>query len=134
MEDFPKYERICKENDIQSLFDQGTGFSCYPFRVVFLFRPVGDRPVTCRLLLSVSKKRFHHAVHRNRVKRLIREAWRKNKQELYDFCRQHTISLDVALVYTATVIHSYEEMLRKTSKAVKELIQHYEKTTIQTTD
>ena len=61
MEDFPKYERICKENDIQSLFDQGTGFSCYPYRVVYLFKPVDDKPVTCRLLLSVSKKRFHHA-------------------------------------------------------------------------
>ena len=134
MEDFPKYERICKENDIQSLFDQGTGFSCYPYRVVYLFRPVGERPVTCRLLLSVSKKRFHHAVKRNRVKRLIREAWRKNKTELYEFCQQHTISIDVALVYTATVIHPYEEMLRKTSKVVKELIQHHEKTTIQTTD
>lgn len=134
MEDFPKYERICKDNDIQSLFDQGTGFSCYPYRVVFLFRPIGERPVTCRLLLSVSKKRFHHAVKRNRVKRLIREAWRKNKTELYEFCQQHTISIDVALVYTATVIHPYEEMLRKTSKVVKELIQHYEKATIQTTD
>ena len=79
MEDFPKYERICKETEIQSLFKKGAGFSCYPYRVVYLFRPVGDKPVTCRLLLSVSKKRFHHAIKRNRVKRLIRESWRKNK-------------------------------------------------------
>ena len=134
MEDFPKNERICKDNDIQSLFNQGTGFSCYPFRVVYLFRSLDGRPVTCRLLLSVSKKRFHHAVKRNRVKRLIRESWRKNKGPLYEFCRQHTISVDVALVYTATVILPFEEMLRKTDKAVKELIHSYEKKTIQTTD
>lgn len=127
MEDFPKYERICKDNDIQSLFGKGTGFSCYPYRVVYLFRPIGDTPVTCRLLLSVSKKRFHHAFKRNRVKRLIRESWRKNKQELYNLCQRHTISLDVALVYMATVIHPYDEMLQKTSKVVKELIHRYEK-------
>lgn len=132
MEDFPKYERICKENDIQSLFDQGAGFSCYPYRVVYLFRPVGDLPPTCRLLVSVSKKRFHHAFKRNRVKRLIREAWRKNKEALYEICHRDTISVDVALIYNATVIHSYEEMFDKTAKAVKELVNRHEKA-IQTT-
>ena len=127
MEDFPKYERICKKNDIQSLFDQGTGFSCYPYRVVYLFRPTGEHPTTCRLLLSVSKKRFHHAFKRNRVKRLIRESWRKNKSPLYEICEQHTISVDVALIYTATVIHSYEEMYNKTAKVVTERIRRHEK-------
>lgn len=132
MEGFPKYERICKENDIQSLFEQGAGFSCYPYRVVFRFLPVGDKPATCRLLLSVSKKRFHHAFKRNRVKRLIREAWRKNKSPLCEICNRDTISLDVALIYQATVIHSYEEMVTKTAKAVNEVISRYEKE-IQTT-
>ena len=127
IEDFPKYEHICKENDIQSLFAKGAGFSCYPYRVVYLFKPVGDKPVTCRLLLSVSKKRFHHAFKRNRVKRLIRESWRKNKQAIYEICERDTISVDVALVYNATVIHSYEEMYRKTAKAVQELVNRYEK-------
>ena len=127
MQDFPKYERICKSNEIQSLFEKGAGFSCYPYRVVYLFRPVGDKPVTCRLLLSVSKKRFHHAFKRNRVKRLIRESWRKNKSKLYELCTRNTISVDVALVYNATVIHSYETMLEKTGKAVGELINRYEK-------
>ena len=124
-EGLPKYERICKENDIQALFDKGEGFSVYPFRVVFLFRRDESRPVTVRLLVSVSKKRFHHAFKRNRVKRLIRESWRRNKAPLYEICEKDNISLDVALVYTATVIHSYEEVLEKTHKAVNELIKKY---------
>ena len=128
MEDFPKYERICKEIENQSLFSKGDGFSCYPYRVVFLPRPVGDKPVTCRLLLSVSKKRFHHAFKRNLVKRLIRESWRKNKTKLYEVCSRDTISMDVALIYNATVIHSYAEMFDRTAQAVNELINRYEKT------
>ena len=127
MEVFPKYERICKENEIQSLFDKGAGFSCYPYRVVYLFRTPENKPPTCRLLLSVSKKRFHHAFKRNRVKRLIREAWRKNNSPLREICDRNTISLDVALIYNATVIHSYEEMFNKTAKAVRELVTRYEK-------
>ena len=124
-EGLPKYERICKENDIQALFDKGEGFSVYPFRVVFLFRHDESRPVTVRLLVSVSKKRFHHAFKRNHVKRLMRESWRRNKAPLYEICEKDNISLDVALVYTATVIHSYEEVLEKTHKAVNELIKKY---------
>jgi ribonuclease P protein component len=73
-EGLPKYERICKENDIQVLFDKGIGVSVYPYRVIYLFRHDESSPVTVRLLVSVSKKRFHHAVKRNRVKRLMREA------------------------------------------------------------
>ena len=127
-EGLPKYERICKENDIQALFDKGCGISVYPYRVIYLFRHDESRPVTCRLLVSVSKKRFHHAFKRNRVKRLIRESWRRNKAPLYEICEEDNISLDVALVYTATVIHSYEEMSAKTKKAVQEIIKKYKLT------
>ena len=127
-EGLPKYERICKENDIQALFDKGVGVSVYPYRVIYLFHHDESRPVTVRLLVSVSKKRFHHAIKRNRVKRLVREAWRKNKAELYEICQRDNISVDVALVYTATVIHSYEEMLEKTKKAVQEMVKKYSST------
>ena len=126
-EGLPKYERICKENDIKALFNKGVGVSVYPYRVIFLFRRDESCPMTVRMLVSVSKKRFHHAVKRNRVKRLMREAWRKNKAPLYEICKRDNISVDVALVYTATVIHSYEEMLKKTQKAVQEIVKDHEK-------
>ena len=125
-QDFPKHERICKENDIQALFSKGKGFSVYPFRVVVRFLPCTGGPVTVRLLASVSKKRFHHAFKRNRVKRLMRESWRKNKAPLYEICQRDNISADVALVYVATVIHSYEEMFKKTRKAVQEIVKKRE--------
>ena len=125
-EGLPKYERICKENDIKALFDRGVGLSVYPFRVIYMFHRDESHPVTVRLLVSVSKKRFHHAVNRNRVKRLMREAWRRNKAPLYEICEEDNISVDVALVYTATVIHSYEEMLKKAQKAVQEILKRYE--------
>jgi ribonuclease P protein component len=127
-EGLPKYERICKENDIQALFDKGRGVSVYPYRVVYLFRHDENHLVTVRVLVSVSKKRFHHAFKRNHVKRLMREAWRRNKAPLYEICQRDNISVDVALVYTATVIHSYEEMLAKTKKAVQEIVKNYSST------
>lgn len=124
-EGFPKYERICRENDIERLFAKGKGVSVYPFRVVYHCYKDESRPATCRLLISVSKKRFHHAFKRNRVKRLMRECWRRNKAALCEICQRDNISVDVALVYTATVIHSYNEMLNKTEKVIHELVKRY---------
>jgi len=125
-ETLQKYEILRKENDISTLFAKGKPLKAYPFRIVY--RVIRNTPVsTCRILISVSKKRFHHAFKRNRVKRLIREAWRKNKQPLYEFCQANNISIDIALIYTATLIHSYNEMMLKTNKLVKELIKKNEK-------
>ncbi len=110
----PKEQRLCKKKDIQMLFEKGKGFNFYPFRVVvYKHDSDNEQPPLPRFLVSVSKKRFHHAVKRNRVKRLVREAWRKNKSELIVKCDKHKVTFDLALVYTATIILSYEEIEKK---------------------
>ena len=57
-------------------------FSIFPIRVVYM--PVEQGEVPATILISVSKRRFKRAVKRNRVKRQIREVYRKNKQPLLD--------------------------------------------------
>ncbi len=81
---FGKEERIVSKKLIETLFDGSESLSAlaFPLRVVYMQteRKQGDEPV--RILISVPKKRFKHAVDRNRVKRQIREAYRQNKQLL----------------------------------------------------
>ena len=114
----PKEQRLYRKKAIQNLFEKGKGFSFYPFRVVtYPHKPVDEEPSVPRVVISVSKKRFHHAVKRNKVKRLIREAWRKNKSGIMLKCEVKNITFDFALVYTATVILSYQEIEKK----IKEL-------------
>ena len=120
--DLPKSQRIYKKTAIQSLFEEGKGFSLYPFRVVVhLYDAATPEESIPRILVSVSKKRFHHAVKRNRVKRLIRESWRKNKAELMKLCQENNKTLDVALVYNATVILKYSEIEVIMKKVVERL-------------
>lgn len=113
-EGLPKEQRLFKKKAIDQLFGKGKGFNFYPFRVVVFAHPSdNDEPSIPRFLVSVSKKRFHHAFKRNRIKRLVREAWRKNKSQLIVNCEKHKITFDFALVYTATTILSYEEIEKK---------------------
>lgn len=79
---FTKAERLCSKRVIDALFAGGNkSFAAYPLRVVCMPTEVaGSAPVS--ILVSVSKKHFRLAVHRNRVKRQIREAYRLNKDIL----------------------------------------------------
>ena len=83
---FRKWERIVSKKQIESLFEGGESQSlaAFPLRVVYQIteRHQGDAPV--QTLISVPKKRFKHAVDRNRVKRQVREAYRLHKQPLWE--------------------------------------------------
>jgi ribonuclease P protein component len=54
----------------------------FPLRVVYMTRERGRDEAPVQLLISVPKKHFKHAVDRNRVKRQIRESYRRNKEQL----------------------------------------------------
>ena len=83
---FRKQERIVSDLLIETLFEKGDSqtLAAYPLRAVFLQteRQQGHAPI--QILISVPKKRFKHAVDRNRVKRQVREAYRHHKQLISD--------------------------------------------------
>ena len=81
---FRKNERLCSLKLTETLFNGGGSHSmvAFPIRLVYTETapPDGNAPVS--LLISVPKKRFKHAVKRNRAKRQMREAYRLNKHIL----------------------------------------------------
>jgi ribonuclease P protein component len=75
---FKKEERLNKEKWIKELFEKGSSFHLYPFRVIYLPHPDPLYPVN-QVLISVSVRNFRKAVDRNLLKRRIREAYRLTK-------------------------------------------------------
>ena len=78
---FPKKEKLTSKIIIDRLFKDGQSKFKYPFRVLFLSDDAYSEPFP-QLVISVSKRNFKRAVDRNRIKRLIREAYRFQKEEL----------------------------------------------------
>lgn len=75
-----KEERICSKKLINELFTgNGRSMTAFPLRVVFMKRTIVNDQPRAAMLVSVPKRYFKHAVDRNRVKRQVREAFRRNK-------------------------------------------------------
>lgn len=94
-----KAERLNSKILIEKMFTGGScSFSIFPLRVVYM--PLEERrEAAVSILISVSKKRFKRAVKRNRVKRQIRESYRKNKHALCGLFNEKQQSLAVAFIY-----------------------------------
>ena len=97
---FQKQERIVSQKLIEELFGGGKSHSlaAFPLRVVYMQLERQDRQEPVEVLISVPKKRLHHAVDRNRAKRQIREAYRLQKQLLTEKMAQGQ-TVDIAFVW-----------------------------------
>lgn len=116
-----KAERLCGETTIAKLFEEGRSFVKYPLRVVY---KVEDESAAsgglARMMVSVPKKIFKRAVKRNRVKRLVREAFRLNKHTLDGFCAEQ--NLHIAFVYLDKQLPSQEQITRAVQAAFARIV------------
>jgi ribonuclease P protein component len=123
-----KKERLKSENDIKKVFRSKSRFITYPIRVNYdlWVRGEGDSPVN--VLIGCSKKGVKSAVNRNRVKRLIREVYRKNKSELYNYALANNKKLGLSLIYIGTDIPDMELVDLKINEVLTRLLSKLENT------
>ena len=120
---FHKSERLCSQILIKNLFAQGTVFTQYPFKIISQSTDCNTAsPI--QLIITVSKRNFKKAVDRNRIKRLIREAYRKNKIALYTALKTKKCLL--AIIYTSKQELTYQEIELKIILTLQRLIKQYE--------
>jgi len=75
MNTFPKQHKLCGQERITRLYKEGKRFTAWPMRVTWEKVPEGQTAVT-EVLVWAPKSLFKRAVKRNRLRRLMREAYR----------------------------------------------------------
>lgn len=107
---FLKAERLKSRKAIERLFSgKSPSFAQYPVRLIFReSEERGEVPV--RVTVSVPKRKFPKAVHRNRIRRQVREAWRLNKHRLYKKLPPGTPGFDFVLLYVAREPLPFEQI------------------------
>lgn len=121
-----KWQRLYGKKTIGSLFESGSFFFQFPFKIVYSFSPEAVQGANLRFLISVSVRNFKHATDRNKIKRQTREAWRKNKFSLEMQLFESKLHLNVALIFTSKIILTTSEVETKVTKIIERLKQHHE--------
>ena len=119
-----KEERLKSRKQIENLFDKGKNFVVNPFRIYFIVN--GERSIvnseSClQFGVGVSAKNFKKAVDRNRIKRLTREAWRLQKNEIRERTRETQRQLNVFFIYTGKELPDFATVKNKVAIVLKKL-------------
>ena len=126
---FPKAEHLCSRKLIERLYAEGRRLMAFHFSIQWAVEPALDVP--CQVLIVAPKRKLHHAVDRNRMRRLTRECYRLNKHRLLDILEQRGIRITLAFVYIHNELLTYNQLNHKFDKALTALtkdIVAYEKT------
>lgn len=113
-----KEEILRGEKNIQLLFKSKNSFFSFPFKV--LFQKIENTVEPNKVLFSVPKKIFKKAVDRNKIKRQIKEAYRKQKGS---FSSKNNNSFIFTLMYLHTDFVAYEELEKRMKIALTKLNQ-----------
>jgi ribonuclease P protein component len=107
-----KEERLCGKKSISLLLAEGNKYFLHPFSVKWIELTVAEIP-SIQLLVVVPKRYFKKAVDRNKVKRFIRESFRKNKEVLSALLKEKNKNMALMLLYNSRKIESYQEVESK---------------------
>jgi ribonuclease P protein component len=119
---FGKKEKLKSRKQIDDLFATGKSFAIFPIRVTYKLLPA-DEQLPLQVAVTASKKYFKKAVERNRIKRLLREAYRLQKAETIAIFRQKGQQAHVFFMYTDKTIAPFEEVKVTMGKCLKRLQQ-----------
>tara|TARA_R110002124_G_scaffold280933_4_gene454759 strand:+ start:2627 stop:3016 length:390 start_codon:yes stop_codon:yes gene_type:complete len=113
-----KQERLKSKTLIGKLYKEGKSVKSFPLRLVYI-QTEHTSKYPAQVGVSVPKRNFKKAVDRNRIKRLLRETYRKQKQVVYN-------TIDKPYVYMISYIGkekcTYDEIELKMNQLLKAFV------------
>lgn len=116
---FGKKEKLKSRKLVEELFARGKSQNIFPIRIIYKFlKPSSPESTILQAGVSVSKKNFKKAVDRNRIKRLLREAYRLQKKELTEVLKEKEKNGYVFFIYTGKELPPYQTIFETMSKCL----------------
>jgi ribonuclease P protein component len=119
---FKKQERLRGRTTFANLFANGRSFQLSPYKITWLFvpQPIEDT-IPLQVAFIVPKRNFKKAVHRNRIRRRMKEAYRLHKNSFLESFPLTNRKLIVAFYYTAKEEKLYPEIESKIIVTLQQL-------------
>ncbi|HKP31715.1 MAG TPA: ribonuclease P protein component, partial [Chitinophagaceae bacterium] len=92
-----------------------------PFRIYYSFEKLQSK-FPAQAGFTAPSKSFKRAVDRNRIKRLTREAYRLQKNDLYDALKERSRQMIIFFVYNGKEIPKYEIVTQSMTSIIKKLV------------
>lgn len=115
-------EMLKRASLIDSVFAEGDKLKEHPLSIRFLCTDLPAN-VPVQLAIAVSRRNFKRAVDRNRIKRLIREAWRLQKLPVYMELIEREKQIAMVILYQGRELPEYHTIEEK----LKELLNRFRK-------
>jgi ribonuclease P protein component len=113
---FNSNERLKSKKQMEMLFARGKSRTVFPVKMQFT--DTKDLKFPAQAMFVVPKRLFKKAHDRNRLKRRMREAYRLNKQKMYEQLKTTEKQMLLAFIY----IGKEEAEYGKIEAAIKKLI------------
>ena len=110
---------------IEHLFTKGKSMSAFPVKLLYDFSEDETKPLKAGV--TVSSRNFKKAVDRNRVKRLLREAYRLQKIPLQTQVLEDGKSLALFFIYIGKELPVYKELHEKIGVLLERLTNDLQK-------
>ena len=107
-----KQERLKSKKLIEKLYTEGDSIKTFPLRMVYV-QTAHTSDFPCQVGVSVAKKNYKLAVDRNRLKRLMRETYRLQKQIVYNNLEEPYVFM---ISYIGREEIKYEDLYLKMEK------------------
>jgi ribonuclease P protein component len=122
MNRFSKAERLSGEPVISDLVRNGNFFASAPLHIKYKeTTPVSGSFL--RVAFSVPKRLFKKATQRNLLKRRMREAYRKDKDELVQLLQEKRKGLDIFILYSEKEIREFSVIESAMKRCLKKVSQ-----------
>lgn len=119
---YGKNEKLKSRKELDALFNGGKSFLVFPVKVFYTQQEAS--PAAIKTGVGVSSRYFKKATDRNRVKRLLREAYRTEKSPLFETIEANAVSLNVFLLYVDKTLPEYANLKKVMATVMQKLMQH----------